>query len=69
MELPFKENHPVIHSQFILYKKRLCNTFTRLKRNPELLNQYDNIFKEQLKTGNIEEVNEESVVGETHTIP
>ena len=69
LDLPFKENHPVIHDHFILCKKRLCNTFTRLKRNPELLNQYDNIFKEQLKTGIIEEVNEEGVVGETHYIP
>ena len=69
MELPFKENHPVIHNHFILCKKCLRNTFTRLKRKPELLNQYDNIFKEQLKTGNIEEVNEEGVSGETHYIP
>ena len=69
MELPFKENHPAIHDHFILCKKRLCNTFTRLKRNPELLKQYDNIFKQQLKTGIIEKVNEEGVVGETHYIP
>ena len=69
MELPFKENHPVIHNHFILCKKRLCNTFTRLNCNPELLNQYDNIFKEKLKTGIIAEVKEEGVVGEAHYIP
>ena len=69
VELSFKENHSVIHDHFILCKKRLCNTFTRLKHNPELLNQYDNIFKEQLKTGIIEEVNEKGVIGETHCIP
>ena len=69
VELPFKENHPVIHDHFILCKKRLCNTFTRLKRNPELLKQCDNIFKQQLKTGIIEEINEEGVVGKTHYIP
>ena len=68
VELPFKENHPVIHDHFVICKKRLCNTFTRLNRNPELLKQYD-IFKQQLKTGIIEEVNEEGVVGETHYTP
>ena len=69
VELAFKENHPVIHDHFTLCKKRLCNTFTRLKRNSEFLKQYDNIFKEQLKTGIIEEVNEEGVIGETNYIP
>ena len=43
--------------------------FTRLKRNPNLLDQYDNIFKEQLKTGIIEEVNEEVVVGQIRYVP
>ena len=69
MELPFKENHPVIHDHFTICKKRLCNTFIRLNRNPELLKQYDNIFKQQLKTGIIEEVNEVGVVEQTHYIP
>ena len=69
VELPFKENHPVIYDYFILCKKRLCNTFTRLKRNPGFLEQYDNIFKQQFKTGIIEKVNEKGVVGETHYIP
>ena len=69
VELPFKENHPVIYDYFILCKKRLCNTFTRLKRNPGFLKQYDNIFKQQFKTGIIEKVNEKGVVGETHYIP
>ena len=45
------------------------NILTRLKRNPELLKQYKNIFNKQLKTGIIEEVNEEGVVGETQYIP
>ena len=69
VELPFKKNHPAIHDHFEICKKRLCNTFTHLKRNPELLKEYDKIFKEQLKTGIIEEVNEEGVVWETHYIP
>ena len=66
VELSLKENHPVIHNHFILCKKCFCNTFTRLKSNPE---QYDNIFKKQLKTGIMEEVDEEGVVGETYYIP
>ena len=47
VELPFKENHSVIHDHFILCKKRLGNTFTRLKHNLELLKQCDNIFKDR----------------------
>ena len=42
LELPFKENHPVIQGHFILCKKRLCNIFTRLKHYQELLKQYNN---------------------------
>ena len=64
VELPFKENHPVIHDYFTICKKRFLNTFARLKCNPEFLQQCDNIFKQQIKT--IEEVNEERVVGETY---
>ena len=36
-EFPFKENHPVIQDHFTLCKRRLSNSFTHLKRNPELL--------------------------------
>ena len=46
VELLFKENHPVIHDHSTLCKRRFCNTVTRLKRNPELSKQYDNIFKQ-----------------------
>ena len=45
VELPFKENHPVIHAHLILCKKRLCNTFTRLNPNLEILQQHDSNFK------------------------
>ena len=46
VELSFKENHPVIHDHFTVCKKRLCNTFTCLELNLEILKQYDNIFKQ-----------------------
>ena len=49
MELSFKENHPVLHDHFIPCKKGLCNTFTHLKRDPELLKQFNNVSKEQVK--------------------
>ena len=52
VELPFKENHPAIQDHFTLCKKRLCNTSARLKYNPKLLKQGDNIFKEQFKNRN-----------------
>ena len=55
-----------MHDHITLCEKRLCNTFTRLKRDPELLKQHDNIFKQEFETDIIEEVNEEGVVWETH---
>ena len=69
VELPFKENHTVIHDHFIVCENCLCNTFTYLKCNSGHLKQYDSIFKQQLKTGIIKEVNEKSVVGESYYIP
>ena len=67
VELLFKKNYPVIHDHFTLCKKRLCNTFTCLKRNPELLVQYDNSFKQQLKAGIIQEVSEGVSLGKRIT--
>ena len=67
--LPFKENHPLIHDHFEPSKKRLVNIYKRFKDDKEFLKQYDNVFKEKLEAGIIEEVTEEREIGQTHYLP
>ena len=63
VSLPFKGNHPLIHDHFELSKKRLLHIYKRFKDDKEFLKQCDNVFKEQLEAGIIEEVTEEGEVG------
>ena len=37
VQLPFKENHPLIHDHFELCKRRLLNLHQKLKDNHDLL--------------------------------
>ena len=69
MQLPFKENHPLIHDHFELCKRRLLNLHQKLKDNPDLLKAYNDIFIEQKQNGIIEEVMSPGKLGETHYIP
>ena len=52
-----------------LSKKRLLNIYKRFEDDKEFLKQYDNVFKEQLEDGIIEEVSKEVEVGQTHYLP
>ena len=54
VQLPFKGNHPVIHDNFDLSRKRLMNLYGTLKQNPNLLKSYDKMFKDQKEKGIIE---------------
>lgn len=69
VELPFKANHPVLGDNLETAKKRLKNTFTKLKTSPELLKRYDDIFREQEHFGIIEPAIETGNVGEIHYLP
>ena len=55
-ELPFKVGHPMPTDNFTLCKKRLKSLKERLDKNKELKLQYDQIIKDQLKCGVIEEI-------------
>ena len=52
-------------------KQRLESLVKRLKRQPALLQKYDDVIKEQEKTGIIEPVNDLEIIksGEVHYIP
>ena len=69
VRLPFKEDHPQIHDNFELCKNRLLRLHKRLKENPELFKNYDQIFQEQRKLGITEEVTDSGKIGETHYLP
>ena len=57
VSLPWKNDiSEPLSSHFELCKGRLLSLHSRLKQNPELLNEYDLIFKEQQTQGIIEKV-------------
>ena len=60
----------MLPDNFATSKRRLEPLVKRLKRQPELLQKYDDIIKEQEKTGIIEPVNDSEIVkpGEVHYI-
>lgn len=57
VRLPWKEkNATIIDNDYELCSKRLVSLHNKLKRDPDLLLQYDNAIKEQLNNGVIERV-------------
>ena len=69
VELPFKEGHPMLTDNFTLCKKRLKNLKERLDKNKELKFQYDQIIKDQLKCGVIEEICSAGTLGNVTYLP
>ena len=66
MKLPVKENHPLIHDNFQMCKKRLLKLHKNLKSDPEILSQYNKIFEEQRRLRIIETASEPGKKGKTH---
>lgn len=58
-KLPWKEKVCNLPSNEIIALERTKNVFRRLSRDPDMLNKYDNIIKEQEKCGFIEKVEQE----------
>ena len=56
--LPWKASHPPLQSNEVGSLKRLNSLTKRLEKNPELLEKYNNIIKEQLEDGVVERVTE-----------
>ena len=73
VSLPFKKEHPIIPHNHSLAQNRLVSLLKRLKSSESrLLNQYDNVIKEQLDSGVVEEIDkheEEVVPGTVHYFP
>ena len=56
VSLPWKVDVSNLNDDYNLAFKRLISLHCRLKQNPELFSEYDNIFKDQLANGVIEHV-------------
>ena len=47
MKLPFRESAPLLPDNYELSVKRLNSMLSRLKKQPELLKEYDEIVRNQ----------------------
>ena len=66
VKLPLKEMHPILLDNFNFCERRLKKLKCRLDQNPELLKEYDDIFKDQLSKGVIEEADTKGIPGVLH---
>ena len=56
VNLPWRESHPKLPENYELCVNRLHSLYRRLQRDPELLEAYDGVIREQLQNEIIEEV-------------
>ena len=61
VSLPWKEEHLPIPNNYELSSNRLRSMHFKLQNKPELLMEYDQIIKEQLSSGIVEEVPEKEI--------
>ena len=68
--LPWREIHRALPDNYSLSQKRLQATVKKLRKTPEILQEYDSIIREQMQLGIVEEVPAaEDVIGEVHYLP
>ena len=69
VELPWKENRPVISSDYELCVDRLKSLQRRLLKDPELIQEYHRIIEDQISQGTVEKVPaEQGEVNESETV-
>ena len=70
IKLPWREHHDILPDNYQLSVGRLNSTLKRLRKDPSLLKEYDNVIQEQIKSGIVEEVRpnliEQTDVGRVH---
>ena len=71
INLPWKEQHEILHDNFEMSRRRLMSLLQRLQGEPEVLKEYDAVIKDQLGRGIVEIVDKEDVgeIGKVHYIP
>ena len=68
VEIPFKENHCLMHYDFQMCKERFLKLHKKLTNDLEILSQYNEIFEEKWRLGIIETVEEPGKKGKTHCL-
>ena len=69
VKLPRKEGHPVLPDNYKLSSSRLNSQLRKLRKEPEVLKEYDTLIQEQLQKGIIEKVVSLEESDKTHYIP
>ena len=69
VKLPWKEAHEPLPSNYNVSVKRLKGQLTKLRQQPDILQEYDHIIKEQLQSGIIEPVVELERSEKIHYLP
>lgn len=69
VKLPWKQGHDTLPSNYANSLSRMKGQIKRLGKEPEILEEYDSIIKEQLRSGVIEKVAELEGAGKVHYLP
>ena len=69
VKLPWKQGHEPLPSNYGNSLSRMKGQIRRLKREPEVLEEYDSIIKDQLSSGVIESVTELEGACKVHYLP
>ena len=71
VKLPFKDNHPMLPDNYTVALRRLTTTIKKLKNQPEILKQYDDVIRKQLQSGVVEIVPQDQIPqpGDVHYLP
>ena len=71
VSLPWKDPHPVLPDNYQLCVKRLHGLLRRLRQDPNMLDQYDSIIRDQIKQGIVQPVEPQqtTVAGKVHYLP
>ena len=68
-KLPWKQSHKPLPSNYANSLSRMKSQIKRLKREPEVLQEYDSIIKDQLSSGIIERVTDLEGACKVHYLP
>ncbi|VDI29119.1 Hypothetical predicted protein, partial [Mytilus galloprovincialis] len=69
-KLPWKQDHETLPTNYVITKQRTHNVVKRLSQDPNMLQTYDKIIKDQERRGFIERVEDpDKAIGQVHYIP
>ena len=60
VNLTWKATHPPLPDNYELSKRRLSSLLSRLRKEPDVLKEYDNVIRDQIERGIVEVVDRET---------